>query len=111
MVTNKTYPWVTIYTAGVAIEKRAMDSKLESLGINGSTDELAEYINRFNFWIDTTGTSDEEAIEGAFLTAVRREAATLLRTLVYPINLKGSLNRRTSRSISAKRQASPFLTG
>ncbi len=51
-----------------------MDPKLECLDINCSADEVAEYIDRFNFWIDTRGTSDEKAIKGAFLTAVGKDA-------------------------------------
>ncbi len=65
-----------------------MDPKLECLDINCSADEVAEYIDRFNFWIDTRGTSDEKAIKGAFLTAVGKEAFSLLRTLVYPKTLR-----------------------
>ncbi len=61
-----------------------METKLECLGINCSADEVAEYIDRFNFWIDTRGTSDEKAIKGTFLTAVGKDAFSLLRTLVYP---------------------------
>ncbi len=65
-----------------------MDPKLECLNINCSADEVAEYIDRFNFWIDTRGTSDEKAIKGAFLTAVKKDAFSLLRTLVYPKTLR-----------------------
>ncbi len=50
-----------------------MDPKLESFNINCSADEVAEYIDRFTFWIDTRGTSDEKAIKGAFLTAVGKD--------------------------------------
>ncbi len=59
-----------------------MDPKLECLSINCSADEVAEYIDRFNFWIDTRGTSDEKAIKGAFLTAVGKDAFSLLISLV-----------------------------
>ncbi len=65
-----------------------MDPKLECLDINCSADEVAEYIDRLNFWIDIRGTSDEKAIKGAFLTAVGKEAFSLLRTLVYPKTLR-----------------------
>ncbi len=61
-----------------------MDPKLENLDVNSSADEIVEYIDRFNFWIDTKETSDNKAIKGAFLTAVGKEAFTLLKTLVYP---------------------------
>ncbi len=61
---------------------RIMGPKLESHGINCSADEIAGYIERFNFWIDTKGVSDRKAIKGAFLTAVGKEAFTVLRTLV-----------------------------
>ncbi len=61
-----------------------MDPKLENLDVNSSADEIAEYIDRFNFWIDTKETSVDKAIKGAFLTAVGKEAFTLLKTLVYP---------------------------
>ncbi len=65
-----------------------MDPKHECLNINCSADEVAEYIDRFNFWIDTRGTSDETAIKGAFHTAVGKDAFSLLRTLVYPKTLR-----------------------
>ncbi len=57
-----------------------MDPKIEDLDINCSADEIAKYIDRFNFQIDTKGTSDEKAIKGAFLTPVGKEAFALLRT-------------------------------
>ncbi len=59
-----------------------------SRDINCSADEVAGYIDRFNFSIDTRGTSDEKAIKGAFLTAVGKDAFSLLRTLVYPKTLR-----------------------
>ncbi len=65
-----------------------MDPKLECLNINCSADEVAEYIDRFNFWIDTRGTNDEKAIKGAFLTAAGKDAFSLLKTLVYPKTLR-----------------------
>ncbi len=68
-----------------------MDPKLECLDINCSADEVSEYIDRFNFWIDTRETSDERAIKGAFLTAVGMGAFSLLRTLVYPKTLRDAL--------------------
>ncbi len=61
-----------------------MDPKLESLEANMSADEISEYIDRFNFRIDTRETIDDKAIKGAFLTVVGKEALTLLKTLVYP---------------------------
>ncbi len=61
-----------------------MDTKLENLDVNSSADEIGEYVDRFNFRIDTRETSDDKAIKGAFLTAVGKEAFTLLKTLVYP---------------------------
>ncbi len=54
---------------------------MENLDVNSSADEITEYIDRFNFWIDTKETSDDKAIKGAFLTAVGKEAFTLLKTL------------------------------
>ncbi len=63
-----------------------MNPKLENLDVNSSADEIAEYIDRF--WIDTKETSDDKAIKGAFLTAVGKEAFTLLKTLVYPKALR-----------------------
>ncbi len=65
-----------------------MDPKLECLDINCSADEVTEYIDRFNFWIETRGTSDDKAIKGAFLTAVGRDAFSLIRALVYPKTLR-----------------------
>ncbi len=61
---------------------------LEFLDNICSTDEVAEYIDRFNFWIDTRGTSDEKAFKGVFIKAVGKGASTLLRTLVYPKTLR-----------------------
>ncbi len=63
-----------------------MDPKLENLDVNSSADEIAEYIDRFNF--DTKETSDDKAIKGAFLTAVGKEAFTLLKTLIYAKTLR-----------------------
>ncbi len=57
--------------------------KLESLNINGSVDEIIEYVDQFNSWMDTRGTSNEKPITDAFLTTVGKEQFTLLRTLVY----------------------------
>ncbi len=51
---------------------RTMGLKLESLDIDGSADELAEYIDLINFWINARLTSDEKTIKGAFLTAGRK---------------------------------------
>ncbi len=65
-----------------------MDPKLECLDVNWSADKVAEYIDRFNFWIDTRGPSDEKAISNAFLTVVGKEAFSLLRTLVFPLTLR-----------------------
>ncbi len=65
-----------------------MDPKLECLNINCSADEVAEYIDRFNFWIDTRGTSEEKTIKGTFITAFGKEALSLLRTLVYSKTLR-----------------------
>ncbi len=65
-----------------------MGPKLENLDVNMSADEIGEYIDRFYFWFDTRETSDDEAIKGAFLTAVGKEAFTLLNTLVYPKTLR-----------------------
>ncbi len=50
--------------------------------------EISEYTDGFNFWIDTRETSDDKAIKGAFLTAVGKEAFTLLKTLVNPTTLR-----------------------
>ncbi len=36
-----------------------------------SHDKRAEYIDRINFWIDTSDTSDEKPIKGAFLMVIR----------------------------------------
>ncbi len=57
-----------------------MNPKLENLDVNSFADEIAEYIDRFNFWIGTKETSDDKAIKDAFLTAVEKEAFTLLKT-------------------------------
>ncbi len=87
--------YAKIVTTGVT--SRIMDPKLESLDINCSTEEVAECIDRINFWIDTWLTSDEKAVKGAYLAAVGKEAFSLLRTQ----NLKGRFNRRNSRITSA----------
>ncbi len=44
-----------------------MNQKLENLGINGSANEITEYINRCNSWIDTRETFDVREIKGASL--------------------------------------------
>ncbi len=80
-----------------------MDPKLKCLDINWSADKVAKYIDRFNFWIDTSGPSDEKAIRNSFLTVFGKEAFSLPRTL----NLKGRFSRRNPRSISAIRPTSP----
>ncbi len=49
---------------------------------------LLYFFDRFNFWTDNRGTSDEKAIKGAFLTAVGKDAFSLLRTVVYPKTLR-----------------------
>ncbi len=62
---------------------------MESLDTGGSTHEIKEYIDRLNFCIDTRKTSDEKAIEGAFFTAIGKEALTLLkRTSIFPQTLR-----------------------
>ncbi len=65
-----------------------MNPKLENLDVNSSTDEIAKYIDRFNFWVDTKETTDDKAIKGALHTAVGKEAFTLLKTSVYPKTLR-----------------------
>ncbi len=40
-----------------------MNPKLDNLDVNSSADEIAEYIDRFNFWIDTKETSDDKAFK------------------------------------------------
>ncbi len=55
-----------IITTGIT-SIRIMDPKLECLDPNCSADDVTKYIDWFNFWIDTRGTSDEKAINGAFL--------------------------------------------
>ncbi len=62
----------------------------ECLDINCSADEVAEYIDWFNFWIDTRGTSDKKAIKGTYLAVVGKEAFSLLRTLVCPKTLRNA---------------------
>ncbi len=76
-----------------------MDPTLENLDINGSSDEITECIEKFNFWIGTRESCDEKAIEGAFLTAVGKETVTLLKTLAY---VKVRFHRKNN---SASRQA------
>ncbi len=59
-----------------------MDPKLENFKINGSVDAIIEYMDRFNFWIDTRETSEEKAIKGAFLMTIENVAVTLIKTLM-----------------------------
>ncbi len=54
-----------------------MDLKWESFDIYGSTVEIVDYIDRFNFLIDTRKTSDAKAI----LMAVEKKAFTLLKPI------------------------------
>ncbi len=84
-----------------------MDPKLECLDINWSGDKVAEYIDRFNFWIDTRGPSDEKAIRNAFLMVVGKEAFSLLRTLVFPLTLTDASVAEIQGALLALRQASP----
>ncbi len=65
-----------------------MDPKVENLDINGSAEEITEYIDWFNFWIDTNEASYKKAIKGPFLAAVGKKAFTLLKILVYPKTLR-----------------------
>ncbi len=65
-----------------------MDPKQECLDMNCSADEGTKYIDRFNFWIDTRGTSDEKVFKEAFITAFGKKAFSLLRTLVNPKTLR-----------------------
>ncbi len=83
--------WVKINTRGVAIAKRIMYLKIEDENAS-PTDEVTEYVDCFNFWADTRGTSEENAIKGK-------------RNL--PQHLKGLSNSRNSISTSATRQAHP----
>ncbi len=52
-----------------------MGPKLECLNINCPADEVAEYFDRFNFWIDTRGTSDEKTIKGEFVVRIQQQAS------------------------------------
>ncbi len=79
--------WLKNITAGVAIAKWTRTA-MESLGIDGWAGEIAEYIDRFNFWIDTRKTSGEKPIKGASGTVAGKEAFTLLKTLIYPKTLR-----------------------
>ncbi len=69
------------------------------LDVNSSADEIVEYIERFNFWIDTKETSDDKPIQGAFPTTVRKEAFTLLKTLVYPKMLRDASTREIQEAL------------
>ncbi len=71
-----------------------MDLSLENLNINGVANEITEYIDRSNFYIDTRGTSDGTTIKGVFLTAVGKEAFTLLKTLAYPKILRNASSQK-----------------
>ncbi len=51
--------------------------------VNVKAAEITEYIDRFSFWVDTRGKSDEKPIKGAYLTVVGKEEFALLRTLAY----------------------------
>ncbi len=59
-----------------------MGPKLENLDANMSADEILEYIERFN------SGDDLAVIKGAFLTAVGREALTLLKPVGLPPNIE-----------------------
>ncbi len=87
------------------------DLKMESLDTGGSADEIMEYSDRLNFWIDTRKTSDEKAVEGAFLTAVGKEALTLLNTFDLSPNLKARFRRRNLRGTFAPCRACRVQTG
>ncbi len=55
--------------------------------MQGIEANVAEYVDQLNLWVDTTGSIDEEAMKGNFLTAVGKEAFALLRTLFNPKTL------------------------
>ncbi len=61
-----------------------MALKIEDIEVNFSADDVAEYINRLNSWINTRGQSDEKALKGGFLTTVLKETLTSQRPLIYP---------------------------
>ncbi len=65
-----------------------VDPKLENLNVNGSADEITEYIDWFNFWIDTNEASYKKAIKGPFLAAVRK------KTFALPQNPKRCFHSR-----------------
>ncbi len=69
------------------------------LDVNSSADEIVEYIESFNFWIDTKETSDDKPIQGAFPTAIGKEAFTLLKTLVYPKTLRDASTREIQEAL------------
>ncbi len=84
---------------------------MDSLDVDGSADEVKEYSDRLNFWIDTRKTNDEKAIEGAFLTAVGKEALTLLKNVDLPPNLKARFHCRNLRGTTAPCRACQVQTG
>ncbi len=82
-----------------------MDPKLESLDINCSADDVAEYIDRF----------EEELVMKMQLKALfslRREGSICpAKNFGLAQNIKGRFNCRNSRSTSVTRQARPVRAG
>ncbi len=82
-----------------------MAPKLENLDVNMSADEIAEYIDRFNFWVDTKETSDDRAITGG-----RKGSIYLTESAGLSQNSEGRFYHRNKRSTSISYQACPILT-
>ncbi len=62
-----------------------MDPKLENRDINGSADEIAEYIDRYSFWVDTRETSDKNAM-GHFCASGNRSRQLLSRSVLKDLS-------------------------
>ncbi len=84
-----------------------MDPKLENLDVSSSADDIGEYVDRFNFWIDTRETSDDKAIKGSFLTFGRKGSICLTENVGLPLNVEGRFHHRNTRNTSASCKACP----
>ena len=59
-------------------------SAIEILKINAFPREIGDYLERFELWWLTKGKVKDDLISAHFLTAIGREAYSLLKNLTFP---------------------------
>ncbi len=55
-----------------------MEPKLENMDVNGLANEIAIYIDRFNFWFDTKETNVEKTLKAFFAQRLGMRKKTLV---------------------------------